>query len=72
VACLAQYAEDLAPACDSRELYADKSLFKAQGPVWHQSDRRVGRIPPACILSTPMPLGAKVHIMAGSMAMGCL
>ena len=26
-------------------LYEDKSLFKAQGPVWHQSDRQVGRIP---------------------------
>jgi hypothetical protein len=26
-------------------LYEDKSLFKAQGPVWHQRDRQVGRIP---------------------------
>lgn len=26
-------------------LYEDKSLFKAQGPVWHQSDRQIGRIP---------------------------
>jgi len=26
-------------------LYEDKSLFKAQGPVWHQSDRQAGRIP---------------------------
>src|SRR3989304_547985 len=23
----------------------DKSLFKAQGPVWHQADREAGRIP---------------------------
>jgi len=46
VAFLAQYAEDLDPAFDSRELYEDKSLFKAQGPVWHQSDRQAGRIPP--------------------------
>jgi hypothetical protein len=29
----------------SDHLYEDKSLFKAQGPVWHQSDRQVGRIP---------------------------
>jgi hypothetical protein len=36
----------LDPAFDSRELYEDKSLFKAQGPVWHQSDRPAGRIPP--------------------------
>ena len=46
VAFLAQYAEDLDPAFNSRELYEDKSLFKAQGPVWHQSDRQAGRIPP--------------------------
>jgi hypothetical protein len=26
-------------------LVEDKSLFKAQGPVWHQSDRKAGRIP---------------------------
>ena len=46
VAFVGQYAEDLDPACDSRELYEDKRLCKAQGPVWHQSDRRAGRIPP--------------------------
>jgi hypothetical protein len=46
VAFLAQYAEDVDPAFASRELYEDKSLFKAQGPVWHQSDRQAGRIPP--------------------------
>jgi hypothetical protein len=33
------------PAFDSRELYADKSVFKAQGPVWHPSDRLAGHIP---------------------------
>lgn len=27
-------------------LVEDKSLFKADGPVWHQSDRKAGRIPP--------------------------
>lgn len=26
-------------------LVEDKSLFKAQGPVWHQRDRKAGRIP---------------------------
>jgi hypothetical protein len=46
VAFLAQYAEDWDPAFASRELYEDKSLCKAQGPVWHQSDRQAGRIPP--------------------------
>src|SRR5213593_2598730 len=29
----------------NRIRYNQKSLFKAQGPVWHQSDRQAGRIP---------------------------
>src|SRR5947209_4214695 len=29
----------------SENLSTDKSLCKAQGPVWHQSDRQAGRIP---------------------------
>jgi hypothetical protein len=45
VAFLGQYAEDLAPQFTSQDLYTDKSLFKAQGPVWHQSDRQAGRLP---------------------------
>jgi hypothetical protein len=45
IAFLGQYAEDLDPVLDSQHLYEDKSLFKAQGPVWHQSDRQAGRIP---------------------------
>lgn len=45
IAFLGQYAEDLAPQFTSQDLYTDKSLFKAQGPVWHESDRQVGRIP---------------------------
>ena len=46
IAFVGQYAEDLGPAFASRELYEDKSLIKAQGPVWHQSDRKADRIPP--------------------------
>jgi hypothetical protein len=46
VAFLAPYAEDVDPAFDSRELYEEKSLGKAPGPVWPQSDRQAGRIPP--------------------------
>lgn len=45
IAFLGQYAEDLDPQCTSQDLSTDKSLFKAQGPVWHQSDRQAGRIP---------------------------
>jgi hypothetical protein len=37
---------DLDEAFANRHLAEDKSLFKADGPVWHQSDRREGRIPP--------------------------
>jgi hypothetical protein len=32
-------------AFKSEHLYEDKSLFKAQGSVWHQKDRKAGRIP---------------------------
>jgi hypothetical protein len=40
-----QDAETLDERFESRNLYEDKSLFKAQGPVWHQSDRQAGHIP---------------------------
>ena len=39
------WAEVLHPQFDSRVLVEDASLFKAHGPVWHQSDRLAGRIP---------------------------
>ncbi len=45
VAFVGQYAADLDPAFSSAHLVEDKSLFKAQGPVWHQRDRAAGRIP---------------------------
>jgi len=45
LAFLGQYAEDLDPQFTSQDLYPEKSLFKAQGPGWHQSDRQAGRIP---------------------------
>lgn len=40
-----QWAENLATVFDHRVLLEDASLFKTQGPVWHQSDRQAGRIP---------------------------
>jgi hypothetical protein len=45
IAFVGRYAEDLDPRFTSEDLYTDKSLFKAQGPVWHQSDRKAERIP---------------------------
>ncbi len=36
----------LDPRLAGHDWYIDKSLFKAQGPVWHQRDRKQGRIPP--------------------------
>jgi hypothetical protein len=42
---IAQYAPQLEEAFCTAHLVEDKSLFKAQGPVWHQSDRQAGRIP---------------------------
>jgi len=45
IAFLGHYAEDLDPRFTSQDLYTDKSLFNAHGPVWHQSDRTAGRMP---------------------------
>jgi hypothetical protein len=45
IAFIGQYAENLDACFESRDLFEDKSLFKAQGPVWHQSDRKQNRIP---------------------------
>ena len=45
IAFLGHYGENLDPRLTSENLYTDKSLFKAQGPVWHQSDRQAGRVP---------------------------
>lgn len=40
-----QYASPLDERFESQDLYEDQSLFKACGPVWHQSDREAQRIP---------------------------
>lgn len=45
MAFLAPYASDLDEGFSLRDLVEDKSLFKALGPVWHQSDRKQGRVP---------------------------
>jgi hypothetical protein len=45
IAFVGQYATDLDARFSKRHLVGDKSLFKALGPVWHQSDRKAGRIP---------------------------
>lgn len=37
--------EALGHEMSTKHLNEDQSLFKAQGTVWHQSDRKVGRIP---------------------------
>jgi hypothetical protein len=42
---LGQASRDLGDELKSAHLYEDQSLFKAHGPVWHQSDRQQGRIP---------------------------
>lgn len=39
------WAEMLSPDYNSQVLVEDASLFKAHGPVWHQSDRKANRIP---------------------------
>jgi hypothetical protein len=45
IAFVGRWAETLQPQFGSRVLIEDASLFKAHGPVWHQSDRLVGRVP---------------------------
>lgn len=45
LAFVGQDAPALDAALGSADLYEDKSLFKAHGPVWHQADRQAGRIP---------------------------
>jgi len=39
------WAEMLSPVFRSQVAVEDASLFKANGPVWHQSDRKANRIP---------------------------
>ncbi len=46
VAFVGDKVADLDEAFANNHLAEDKSLFKADGPVWHQSDRQEGRIPP--------------------------
>jgi hypothetical protein len=45
IAFLGETSEMLGETTDHQHLNEDKSLFKALGPVWHQSDRQVGRVP---------------------------
>lgn len=45
IAFIGTWVEELESGFSSLELYEDKSLFKAQGSVWHQSDRKANRIP---------------------------
>jgi hypothetical protein len=42
---IGQYAPELDEQFGQAHLIEDKSLFKALGPIWHQSDRKEGRIP---------------------------
>jgi hypothetical protein len=45
IAYLGRWAEGLSEQFDSQVLIEDASLFKAQGPVWHQTDRVAQRVP---------------------------
>jgi hypothetical protein len=40
-----KWAETVEATCSSDILVIDGSLFKARGPVWHQSDRMQSRVP---------------------------
>ncbi len=45
VAFVGTWAETVDAACASDVVAVDGSLFKARGPVWHQTDRAQGRVP---------------------------
>jgi len=45
IAFLGKTSQALGVTMSGKHLNEDQSLFKALGPVWHQSDRKVGRIP---------------------------
>ncbi len=45
IAYVGRDAQTLDESFESHDLYQDKSLFKAQGPVWHETDRQAGRVP---------------------------
>jgi len=45
IAFIGRWVEVLSLEFDSRVLIEDASLFKACGPVWHQSDRLAGQVP---------------------------
>jgi len=45
VAFVGQDVQDLEAGFGNENLYEDKSLFKAAGPVWHQRDRKANRVP---------------------------
>lgn len=45
IAFLGETSDMLGEEMRHEHLNEDKSLFKALGPVWHQSDRKAGRIP---------------------------
>jgi hypothetical protein len=42
---ISEYASLMSEVFSQAHLVEDKSLFKALGPVWHQKDRKAGRIP---------------------------
>lgn len=42
---IGQYAAELSEQFNLTHLVADKSLFKARGPVWHQTDRKAAQVP---------------------------
>jgi len=45
IAFVGETSQQMEERLSSKHLNEDQSLFKAQGSVWHQSDRKVGHIP---------------------------
>jgi hypothetical protein len=72
IAYLGHWAEALDQDFDSQVLIEDASLFKAQGPVWHQSDRVANHVPEKLRPWTKMPVGVRVPTTVGCMDTACI
>lgn len=69
IAFAGNFAQDLEEDFRSKELFEDKSLFKAKGPVFFRRIAKRGTSRTNCVTLIVTPPGAKVPITAGSMGM---
>ena len=68
-----EYLGDLGVSLDTQTprevVFEDKSLYKAQGSVWHQKDRKANPSPKDCATWIQMRVGQQASIADGFMGM---